>query len=640
MKTIAIGLILAGILSFLILDPCFGHGGQYRGPGDGGGPPNSSKGSSSAVSINPGSGSSASGPTFGQPTGSSGGATAGKRGGGSGGLGRKRAGGYQGIDRWEFWWEYNKDSYLKLKNKIFSGTSVIGGSSFLVGRGQKDQFRTSNIATEQIVKSRVLPSLINSIQIDHPDIQDSSVLAIARVTRPQDAHLVMDTIREMLASTHQSAQQSACLSLGVLGSKSSIPLLKNLMFNTNEGKKLVGKHEVPRLVSAFAAISLGLIGAEESVEDLIKIVENEEHTIQKDLVSCAITALGLMGVTNKNEEIAEYLCKKLEDPRMDPAVKSNIPIALGKLYTPSSLDKIVSAFSKDKQNEWIRQSCAIAIGQIATPEKNQEAVKHLIEYIRHGKDMMTKHLCFISLGQIGSKGASLMKTHKVISKFLLSEIEKPSIHSNTPWAALGAAINAMPHLEIQTDVIDVIASKFKDTKDPSCKSALAISLGLLNADNHGKEIFKTLTSTRDKILQGYLCVGLGLMRYTEAAETIREYAANEPGFFLRLQAAVSLGLMEDSHALPVLVEALKKGDTLNLTSSAARALGQIGDASAIDPLTKLLIDKKSNDLARAFAIVALGMIGEKTILPWNTAISENCNYGACTTALNEVLDIL
>jgi len=70
------------------------------------------------------------------------------------------------------------------------------------------------------------------------------------------------------------------------------------------------------------------------------------------------------------------------------------------------------------------------------------------------------------------------------------------------------------------------------------------------------------------------------------------------------------------------------------------ALGQVGDTRAIEPLRALLENTKNKDLARAFAVVALGIIGEKTPLPWNAQISANCNYGASTVALFEVLDIL
>ena len=53
-----------------------------------------------------------------------------------------------------------------------------------------------------------------------------------------------------------------------------------------------------------------------------------------------------------------------------------------------------------------------------------------------------------------------------------------------------------------------------------------------------------------------------------------------------------------------------------------------------------LDDGKANALARAFSAVALGIIGEKTDLPWNAVISENFNYRAKVDALSEVLDIL
>ena len=90
----------------------------------------------------------------------------------------------------------------------------------------------------------------------------------------------------------------------------------------------------------------------------------------------------------------------------------------------------------------------------------------------------------------------------------------------------------------------------------------------------------------------------------------------------------------------MLVQALKEGETLSVTSSAAKALGLIGDRSAIEPLREILDDQGANKLARAFAAVALGIIGEKSDLPWNSPISENYNYRAKVKAISEVMDIL
>ena len=122
---------------------------------------------------------------------------------------------------------------------------------------------------------------------------------------------------------------------------------------------------------------------------------------------------------------------------------------------------------------------------------------------------------------------------------------------------------------------------------------------------------------------------------------IRKIVSTEvANFRLRLQAATALGLMGDTEAVTVLVKALEEGETLSVTSSAAKALGLIGDISAIPPLRNILEDDTANKLARAFAAVALGIIGERTDLPWNAPIAENNNYRAKVEAISEVLDIL
>jgi hypothetical protein len=56
--------------------------------------------------------------------------------------------------------------------------------------------------------------------------------------------------------------------------------------------------------------------------------------------------------------------------------------------------------------------------------------------------------------------------------------------------------------------------------------------------------------------------------------------------------------------------------------------------------------EQSTDLARAFAAVALGMCGDKEILPWNAKLAADANYRANTSTLYSpdtgtgILDIL
>src|SRR5262249_48877123 len=104
------------------------HGGGYRGgnydgpsdttpPNPGGGdstPPGNPGGPSTPGPGAPSTGRPR-GPSTGGPPGAPAGGGAGIRG-GSGGMTRRNGG--EGYERWEFWWEHNKDPFLQLKARL------------------------------------------------------------------------------------------------------------------------------------------------------------------------------------------------------------------------------------------------------------------------------------------------------------------------------------------------------------------------------------------------------------------------------------------------------------------------------------------------------------------------------------------
>ncbi|MBI5361635.1 MAG: hypothetical protein HZA53_00560 [Planctomycetes bacterium] len=85
---------------------------------------------------------------------------------------------------------------------------------------------------------------------------------------------------------------------------------------------------------------------------------------------------------------------------------------------------------------------------------------------------------------------------------------------------------------------------------------------------------------------------------------------------------------------------------LSAQAAIASALGFIGDARAVDPLVRMLQQgERITDSARGYAAVALGIVADKELLPWNAKLSVGINYRANTTTLTGeggtgVLDIL
>ena len=632
------------LLLAFIATPAFAHGGQYKGPGDGGAA-SSAGGGNAAPPTNPG-GAAAAGP--GAP--SSGAASSGPTSGGATrGQGNRQAttgGGteiFAGYEIWEYWWENNKDAYLDLKNRLVKVNSASGSLGVLSGRGSRAEVSTSARPDDALIQSEVIPALVSLLKDgESRDILDSAVLALGRISKEQSAQTVIDASLPLLRHNELSVQSSATLSLGVLGSPLALPVLNELMANTSKGRQLAGGSDVNYLMRAFAALSLGLIDQPESVEPLIDIIKNSKDS-DRDIRVGAIVGLGLMHDNPSVEKGAAFLTELLGDRKIDPVILSYVPTSLGKLHRAEATPALLKVFLDRDTDNYVLQSAAIALGMLGSIDQ-KDVVKALSDYVQEGKDMQTRHFCFISLAQIGARDTdhdAHLEAHQALVKLLGDEITKPKAKTNRSWAAIASAIYAQKQDVAQPPLMERIGQAYKKESDPSFKSAFALALGLLKANAFQEDIYADYRESGDPDFRGYAAVALGFLKYTDAADEMRARVEDKTTTpTLRLQVATGLGLMGDPQATTVLIKALESAQTLGVSSAVAKALGLIGDRTAIDPLRKLALDTKVTPLTRAFACVALGLVCEKTDLPWNARISADNNYRARVPAIDEILDIL
>jgi HEAT repeat protein len=648
MRNLLLSTLLIGLCSL----PALAHGGQYKGPSDAGGP-SGGAGANSAPPTNPG-GAAAPGPgapaSGGPSTGAntSGGTTRG----GSSRKGASTGGGEIDFDMsyetWEFWWENNKDAYLNLKDRLAQTNSATGSSGHLTGRGRRSVANSSRRpSTEQI--ETLLPMLAELMRTsDNRDIMDSAVLAMARAAREQSADQVLAAAVPLIGHNELSVQTASTLALGVLGSPKAVPTLKDLVADTSKGRQIAGgRGEVEWLVRSFAALSLGLVNDTGSVETLIDLVKNTPDS-DKDLKVGSIVALGLME-NPKSPDAVRFLTELLDDRKLDAVIKSYVPTSLAKLTSrmdnadPAVLTALINTFSDRDTDNYVRQSAAIALGLLADASQ-KDATDPLFDYIAEGKDVQTRHFCFISLAQIGARDLQSQANqafHEKVTSLFEKQITKPDPTTNRPWAALSAAIYAQKQDGAKASIADRLVDGYKGEKNPSFRSAFAIAIGLMHLTGQGEMIYKDYSESKEPEFKGYAAVALGFLTYTDASETLNaqcQLKSITPTY--RLQVATGLGLMGDLEAVTTLTETLKDAQTLGVSSAVAKALGLIGDRSAVEPLSQIARDSKVQTITRAFACVALGLVCEKTDLPWNARISADNNYRAGVPAINEVLDIL
>jgi HEAT repeat protein len=368
----------------------------------------------------------------------------------------------------------------------------------------------------------------------------------------------------------------------------------------------------------------------------------------------AVLALGMM--QENHDEIVSFLLALMQDHSLNNLVRAQAPIALGRLNRANEAGspavhhvlspKILPLFQDDKTDNDLRRSLAICVGMIGTIE-DSDAIEALMGAVANAKDDQTRHFSIMALAEIGAKDAEPAKhadAHAKLKEFFLRELTSPKRITHQPYGALGFAVYARNEKlspELKQEVSQKLQDAFNATTNPSYQGAMAIGLGLLDARSAAEDLWKKYEDSNDPPLKGYIAVSLGLMRDTSRSAALREEIKKkglEQKF--RLQLARSLGLMSDADALPELINYLKSAETLAEISSAAQAVGLIGNKDAVQPLLDIVKNESQQAMSRGFAEVALGILAEKTPLPWYIVFSVDANYRAKVDALSEILDIL
>ncbi|MEM6567702.1 MAG: HEAT repeat domain-containing protein [Planctomycetota bacterium] len=629
--------------AFCLPDVSFGHGGTYRGPGDtvppggggggggGGGP--STPGPSGPSAPGP-SGPSSPGPSSpGAP--GAGPSSSGPTTGGGGNIGPD-------LSIWDFWWGFNKEPYLNLRQKVRSSGVQSTSDDFFLGRGQADQAKDTFRPSEDMIRNEVVPALKRVLEKERQnDIITGALIALAKIGESKDADGTSefaDIFRKFLNNGEQEIAETATLALGILADDRAVPTLVSLMRDDPEGRKLIGK-EINYRTRAFAAYGLGLVGYRTSdnavrqtiVEHLLDILEAPRFA-QPDIKLGALGALGLIPLDWEGEAAAEeatgnaataanrvavldYLHMRMNpDTRVegfkDFRVRAHAAIAAARLVSThesevpaahlASRDKIVERLleiadknSKEERVE-VLQSSVIALGMVGNASKqegvvktNEEIFENLKRIAKTAADNQTEFFALIALGEMGSRpGPGESKAERrglqtACQKELLSALAKGK-GQKKPWAALAIGVYGNALLENDGDLEPAVVAAVREAcrkgDRPDESGAYAVSLGLMK-DRESEELL---------------------------LERLEYFAQDEPRGYI----AVGLGLMEANSSIEKLNEIIKKSKFRpDLLKQAAIGLGLLGDKQAVPELVEMLRTAKGLSAQAAIAS-ALGTIGD------------------------------
>ncbi|MEW6745728.1 MAG: HEAT repeat domain-containing protein [Planctomycetota bacterium] len=531
-------------------------------------------------------------------------------------------------------------------------------------------------------REAILPSLLRALREDDADIVDSAVLAIARSLPAREAPLVLDALTTTLAHRQRSAREAATLAIGVLGSEEGAPVLRELVLDSAEGRRLLGGAEaVPGVIEAYAALALAMIGAEPDVEVLLELLgrglldggravrglPRPDRASEIEVFIAAVLGLGMFRGAPANP--LPRLLELFERIDLEPAVRCQVPLAAARLATvphrEAVAERLIRALSSGRTDNHTRRSCAMALGRLGTP-RDTAIWRRLLATLERESDKPTRHFALLALGEVAGRAApgalspataSLEEpalatpsfgaaddasNRKTLLAVLLREMTDPRNASHRPWAALALGLGASGRFDSEAQVVREKLEEMLTTRsDPSEQGAAAISLGLLQDRRSGEALLACLQRSRNDTLRGHVAIALGLAGCQEAIPSLlallREGQVAAP---LHLEIARALALLGDTQCVDLLLAMLQRSRNLTEAASLTQALGWLGDSRAALPLLRLLEDDHYPGMLRGFAAVGLGLLGQRRAASWNVSLRCNCNYEALPAPLAELLVIL
>lgn len=692
MKNLLISSLVCAGLACALPETALAHGGQYRGPGD-------------VVPPNPGGGGgrtpgpagpSTPGPGGPATPGPAGPSTPGPAGPGTGGpagpgpaAGPTTGGGIQledDLTRWEFWWEFNKDPFINLRQAIHTDEVTTNSDAFFMGAGRQNVSKDTRKPTDAQILNDILPALNRALDAtDQRDITSSCMIAMAKIGKDTESIKILDIFRERLKVNDQEVRESAAVAMGISQMTDAVADLVELVGDTPAGRKLCDRPEVDDRTRSFAAYGLGLVGWATSSNDVkkqcftpLKGILEDKDISDRNVRVAAINGIALLKPDTSNDAALMVECLDALDAFYgqdlgsgEELIQAHVPPAIAKLYESIDLESesnkpLADRLEKYKEG-WLNelrgrtkkknilssQSVVTALGRTTqpndgkkdTPKLDYEISVALLDYFEKGKDQQTQYFSLMALGQIGGEENRVG---------LLEALRKGKKALEKPWAAVSLGVLAHKNYEVMglrktvdSGVGEQLLRELREQKNPSTLSALAIGLGLVQYQDAADQLRELLEDKKNvDELAGYICIGLALMNDQKSLQAIQDLVKTSVRRPSRLQqAAIALGKLGDKSAAETLVTLMTEGDqNLAKMSAIASALGFIGDRRTIDPLTKMLFDEGLTDISRAFAAVALGGVADKEMLPWNSKIGVNMNYRASvetlTNQVSGILDIL
>jgi HEAT repeat protein len=505
----------------------------------------------------------------------------------------------EGYERWEFWWEIQKDVLLR---------SVDGSRrDFLDTRQSESGARGTDVVDAAFVRERILPALNEILEKSTDrDLRAAALSALGRLGSVESV--------EMLAKTAVSGpleeRRQAILALGQIDHPRATIALLGVFRDEHERSELRSE----------AALALALYGKREIMRILAAELESEgtlERLVgeREQLVVAITTALGLGDSSSRTLSVPLLVRKYAELGRLEGrsrAVRVAMLSALGKLGDAAALPTLTAAL-QDSDVELAR-AAALGLGEMGV----KDAVPVLLALLADdGADLQARGFACISLGKLGTPAAL---------EALRAELSSRRSRTVPSFAALGLGLArdyaSAPALR------EVLMRKSED----QLRGAFALALGMLRDQASCEPLLAILDRGNcDEDLRGYAALALGMIRPVGGFERLMAFAERDRSKLegVHRGLTLALGLWGDVRATPYLLAALREESRASVRANAIQALGMLRSREAAEAVREVLAAAtpgRKFPEARTYAAAALGALGQKSTVPLYAYAFYGVNY--------------
>ncbi|MCC7169366.1 MAG: HEAT repeat domain-containing protein [Planctomycetes bacterium] len=540
---------------------------------------------------------------------------------------------------WLAWWRANRDAFFAEGRS--NGDALTGREGMLTGVGRIEDGGVDAGALLE-AQSKILFGLRGVLGDADAEVVDSAVIAIARSVDPRFCGPLQRDLSDALRSDVRSVRQSAVLALGLLATDDAATTLRALLEGGARARELCGGNDVTDVDRGLAAMSLGMLSDRASVPAFVERLAAlaGPKPIGRELAAGLI--LGAGAFTSEREAMAMSLGTLLDEARLPRELRALLPVSLGRLGSAAApfVPRLLALGNDRDADLAARQSAWIALGRLCTVE-DREVVAALCDCATNATDADLRHAALIALGEVTASAATALD-ERVIETFVRA-IERPKSRDDVAWAALGAAqcIRARPVTAPERIALGSrLTTQLEQASDPEATAMFALALGLARAADAVPSLTALVRDADVAIVRACAAEGLGLIGDATAADAVREQLAREFDDEAGASQALALGALGDRRATALLLARVANADSARTLVASALALGRLRDPAAVDPLLELARDASKPGVARGFAAIALGLIGERSPVRWNARFCVGANVNLSFDVQTEVMDIL